>query len=321
VNATETLLNRQIIPIRIPTPFPVGDVYSYLIKGEKTVLVDCGYKSDESWKLLQYKLKEQGRKVSDVDEIWLTHAHVDHCGLAARIQEKAGAKIIAHPLDEIHLQGNDPERFQRFFEQMGIPAPLLQAMEEQLGILGRFMDPVPVTDWVKEGTVLDTGVQTFRVMHTPGHAPGHVTFINDEGLCFGGDVLLQHISTNAFITFNIEIGERNKSLLLLRQSLDRFEEASVVAPGHGKIMRGDEIMTTVRHHKSEQEKRYGFIKRQLQQKPFTLYELAIKLFPQTVESEQAFLTISEVMGYLDWGLDTGEFQRDDSGDDPVFWAG
>lgn len=322
MEVTETLIGKHIIPIRIPTPFPVGDVFSYLIKDEKTILVDCGYKSDESWELLKNALKEQGRSVEDVDEIWLTHAHVDHCGLAARVQEVSETKIMAHPLDEIHLQGNNSERFDEFFNEMGIPEKVIRSMEKQLDVLRQYMDPVPVTDWVEEGDKLESGIHSFDVMHTPGHAPGHISMFNQEGICFGGDVLLQHISTNAFVTFNNQTGERNHSLQLLRSSLDRFISPNInlVAPGHGKIMRGHEIGATVRHHKSEQEKRFGFIKRQLQRKPFTWYDLTLKLFPQTVQSTQTFLTLSEVMGYLDWGMDEGQFQRDDAGTIPMFYA-
>jgi glyoxylase-like metal-dependent hydrolase (beta-lactamase superfamily II) len=322
VNVTETLVTDQIIPIRIPTPFPVGDVFSYLIKDDKTILVDCGYKSDDSWALMQDALKEHGRRIEDVDEIWLTHAHVDHCGLAMRIQEASGASILAHPLDKIHLRGNDAERFQNFFSTMGIPEKLIASMGKQLMAFRQFMDPVDVSEWVHEGDELHSGSQNFKVLHTPGHAPGHISMVNESGVSFGGDVLLQHITTNAFVTFNCETGERNHSLQLLRDSLDRFlsDRFKVVAPGHGKVMRDEEIAATVRHHKSEQEKRYGFIRRQLQKKPFSLYELALKLFPQTVESDQAFLTLSEVMGYLDWGMDNGDFKRDDDGDHPVFWA-
>ena len=38
-----------IAKITLPTPFAVGDVNAYLIKGERLTLVDCGIKTKESW--------------------------------------------------------------------------------------------------------------------------------------------------------------------------------------------------------------------------------------------------------------------------------
>ncbi len=82
-----TQIRDLIIPLRIPTPFAVGDVFSYLIKDEKNVLVDCGHYTAEALSHLKAQLREQGLLVQDIDEIWLTHGHPDHFGQAAHIAE------------------------------------------------------------------------------------------------------------------------------------------------------------------------------------------------------------------------------------------
>ena len=85
------LINSKIFPIVISTPFAVGDVYCYLIKDEKNVLVDCGHKSQSSYEQLKLALQKQGLTVKDIDEIWLTHGHPDHFGQAALLAEQSGA--------------------------------------------------------------------------------------------------------------------------------------------------------------------------------------------------------------------------------------
>jgi glyoxylase-like metal-dependent hydrolase (beta-lactamase superfamily II) len=72
----------KIIPLSIPTPFYVGDVNVYLIKEEPLTLVDVGPKTKEASDALRDKLRKNGVQITDIRRIVLTHAHVDHCGLA-----------------------------------------------------------------------------------------------------------------------------------------------------------------------------------------------------------------------------------------------
>jgi glyoxylase-like metal-dependent hydrolase (beta-lactamase superfamily II) len=44
--------------------------------------------------------------------------------------------------------------------------------------------------YIAEGDVITFGNSKLDVIHTPGHAPGHVTFYNqDQGFMISGDVL------------------------------------------------------------------------------------------------------------------------------------
>lgn len=47
-----------IAKLILPTPFPVGDVNVYVIKGDLLTLVDVGPKTDEAWQALNEQLKE-----------------------------------------------------------------------------------------------------------------------------------------------------------------------------------------------------------------------------------------------------------------------
>jgi len=297
------LFDQPIIPIRIPTPFAVGDVYSYLIHDEKIVLVDCGHKAENAFERIKKELHKLNLGVADIDEIWLTHGHPDHFGQAARLADESGATVYGHIKERANFAGNDDgELFEEFFSRRGIPKEHRELMVEQLDWLQQFQMPLQPT-WIEEGAVLSSGNLSFEVKHTPGHAPGHLTFFSDE-ILFSGDVLLEHISTNALINFDPDTGERNKSLMQYRESLNWIRQQSgVVLPGHGKFI--SNIEQVAARHMGEHQKRYRLILRLLQRRPRTLFELALELFPDAIKKKAIFLVLSEVMGYLDWGMEEG----------------
>lgn len=89
------VLDQTISQITIPTPFAVGDVHVYLIKGDTLSLVDAGVKTKRAWEAVQTQLKELGYFPSDIEQIILTHHHPDHIGLIDFLELKvlSGMKI------------------------------------------------------------------------------------------------------------------------------------------------------------------------------------------------------------------------------------
>lgn len=294
----------RIYSIRIPTPFAVGDVFSYLIKDEKVVLIDCGQYNDRAFEVVTHALKECGMEPADIDEIWLTHGHPDHYGQAARLADGSNARLFGHPKERANFAGNNnSEQFEEFFARHHIPDDYTQQMMEQLDWLQQFQLAIE-PEWVDEGDRLTSGNITVEVHVTPGHAPGHVAFETDHGIIFGGDLLLGHISTNALINFDPDTGERNKSLLQYRESLQwiRGQKATVL-PGHGKIISDNKAVAD--HHLREHEKRYHKIRQLIRPRPMGLLELSYQMFPDAIKQGAVFLVLSEVLGYLDWGIEEG----------------
>ncbi|MEN0000424.1 MAG: MBL fold metallo-hydrolase [Pseudomonadota bacterium] len=105
--------------------------------------------------------------------IWLTHGHIDHAGGAMDLKDKLGVDIIGPHRDD---------------------APLLQGLEAQAAMFGVEAAVRNVTPdrWLDEGEVVAVGDHEFRVLHCPGHAPGHVIFVNDQmKFAHVGDVLFR----------------------------------------------------------------------------------------------------------------------------------
>ncbi|HET6528027.1 MAG TPA: MBL fold metallo-hydrolase [Balneolaceae bacterium] len=294
------LVSKLIHPIRISTPFAVGDVFSYLITDQKNVLVDCGYNDKKSLSIISNHLEERDLSLKDIDEIWLTHGHPDHFGLAAKLADHSGAVIYGHPKERANFAGNDDrELFQAFFKEHGIPDHFTEMMIAQLEWLQQFQQPVE-PEWIEHNDELSSGRLKVKVKHTTGHAPGHIAFHSDDGVIFGGDLLLEHISTNALINFDPDTGLRNKSLLQYRKSLQWIrEQKGTVFPGHGKIIKNSAAVAN--HHLKEHKKRFEKIQQLLRKEPLGLMEISQKIFPDAIKKGAIFLVLSEVMGYLDWG--------------------
>lgn len=109
-----------------------------------------------------------------IEKILLTHGHFDHFGAATALSEMLGAPIYIYPSDApyltdpyLNLSGNSGE-------------PMTVAHYEEL------YDGEKITLKANSGFYL-------KVIHTPGHTPGSVTFYSpEERVAFVGDTLYQH---------------------------------------------------------------------------------------------------------------------------------
>ena len=108
-----------------------------------------------------------------VEAIWLTHGHLDHAGGAEGLKKMLDVEIIGpHAADKLLLDN-------------------IEMTAVSYGMSGKVFNASP-DRWLEEGDVLSFGDHQFEVLHTPGHAPGHVVFVNHESkLILMGDVLFQ----------------------------------------------------------------------------------------------------------------------------------
>jgi hydroxyacylglutathione hydrolase len=108
-----------------------------------------------------------------VEQIVLTHGHIDHAGGAARLKRLLGGVPIVGPgvadrflLEELPLSGT----------RYGIPDA----------------EAVLPDRWLAEGESLEIGGRAFSVLHCPGHTPGHMVFVDVPGkVAIVGDVLFR----------------------------------------------------------------------------------------------------------------------------------
>lgn len=296
--------------IIIPTPFAVGDVNIYLLLGDAVSLVDVGPNTPEAWVALERGLAAYGLTPRDIDQILLTHHHIDHYGLAARIQEINGARLYCHPLSEMFVR-RDEERLHRavdYFVQLylfhGVPERLASQAIEHKKLYDNFGSTVEIHGWLREGERLPGHVD-WEIHYMPGHSQDHLCFYErDQRILLGGDHLIKHISSNAILEAPQVGAERPKTLIQYRDSLKRCLIMNIekVYSGHGEPI--DEVSSLIHNRLERHEQRADAILDLLQRGEKTAWEIAVSLFGERLKEEMS-LILSEVIGHLDLLLEQG----------------
>lgn len=294
--------------LQISTPFHVGRVNCYVFTRDKLTLLDPGPATEEAYEELSAGLQDLGFAISDVDQILISHPHMDHFGLANRLVEESGSVAVAHgdatePLaDPVGHFEREQAFFRPFLELMGVPE---QFAESAIRLPEAYVDyqyPLTVNRELTDGDTVDVGVgEDLKVVHTPGHAPGSVCFVSEsDGIAFTGDHVLSHITPNPLLTLVPGTDdERTRSLPAYVDSLQtiRAVDASVGCGGHGERMpdldgRVQEILD---HHQERKENIADIL---ATVGPVSPYDVMQEMFPDLPATE-VFSGISEVLGHLD----------------------
>ncbi|CAN7371454.1 MBL fold metallo-hydrolase [Pseudorhodoferax sp. LjRoot39] len=145
-----------------------------------------------------------------LEQIWLTHAHIDHAGGTGELAERLGLPIVGpHPGDQFWIDGL-PQQSQMF----GFPP-------------AKAFTP---TRWLADGDSVTLGAHTLHVRHCPGHTPGHVVFHAPEiQRAFVGDVLF----AGSIGRTDFPQGNHQQLLDSIVQRLWPMGDETVFIPGHG----------------------------------------------------------------------------------------
>lgn len=140
---------------------------AFLIEGDDGLtLVDVG--RSKAVDLLLQTITELGHAPEDVRRIVLTHAHPDHVQGAPALREHTGARILIHPADAGWLaEGRVPAD--------GRSGPGARRFD---GLSAAHWTPVK-PDATVEDSELIPGSGGLRVIHTPGHSPGHIALLHE----------------------------------------------------------------------------------------------------------------------------------------------
>jgi hydroxyacylglutathione hydrolase len=145
-----------------------------------------------------------------LEQIWLTHAHIDHAGGTGELASRLNLPIIGpHPGDQFWIDAL-PEQSARF----GFPPALAFTPSR----------------WLHDGDTVTLGSHMVQVRHCPGHTPGHVVFYSPElNRAFVGDVLF----AGSIGRTDFPQGNFDQLIASIKTKLWPLGNETVFIPGHG----------------------------------------------------------------------------------------
>ena len=181
----------------------------YILGKKNAALVDPGADAD---KIAEFLEKENIK----IDKILVTHGHFDHVMALKRLKDMTNAAVYMHK-DDICMLGS---------------------REKSLGFMtGETPDECEIDFVLQGGEEIEIENEAVKVMHTPGHSGGSVSYIGEGFVCSGDLVFRESIGRYDYGGgYCMEIASVNKLLKAI-------EDDWVILPGHG--------METTKKHETE----------------------------------------------------------------------
>lgn len=181
---------------------------TYVVYDEtlEAVVIDPGcYEREEQEELAEF-IENQNLKVV---QLLNTHCHIDHVLGNQYIKDRYGVELHIHAKDEETLLA------------VKVYAPAYGFAHYNEATSDGFFD---------EGDTIRFGNSSFDVIFVPGHAPGHVAFINkDQQICIGGDVLFD----GSIGRTDLPGGNFEELISSIHKKMFDLDDDMVVYTGHG----------------------------------------------------------------------------------------
>ena len=218
---------------------PMGMINSFVIKGtKKHILVDSGIPGSEK-KILD-QLDSYGIDSKDIGLIIITHGHIDHFGSAAALKLKLGVPLLIHDLDAVALRTgksmvetlNPNKKFWNILKRKLI-RDVATSCEPDVVLNGDCN--YDLNEWGIDG----------KVIHTPGHTPGSLSVILDDG-----NAIIMDLASSGILLGGIMFYSRMKhppfhdDLSALKKSIEKVltEKADKFYLGHGGPVSRKDLM-------------------------------------------------------------------------------
>lgn len=182
------------------------NTYIVFNENKNAFIIDPGDFSEVENNILNQFIIDNELKVQN---ILLTHAHIDHVLGLQKAFDKYKVPILMHELEKEILDRNpmDANRFGFFFKPF----------EGEISYLN-------------ENEIISLDDYEFQILHVPGHSPGHIAFYSEaQKFIISGDVLFE----GSIGRTDLYKGDAQELLKSIREKLFVLEDETKVYNGHG----------------------------------------------------------------------------------------
>lgn len=297
-------------PIRIELPeiLNMNTVNTWLIKHPEPTLIDCGELTEDSWIALSKGLNANRLEIKDIRKIIITHAHVDHMGMANRVVQESGAMVYlseyafhwAAEVTDLWLTRSELIK-NTFLELIAKDSPLIQFFSGGASGFQNMLnmwEPIPEehTRKFQSSNGIEIGGQQWDAIYAPGHSSTQTVFFEPHSrIMLSADMLLS-LAPTPVIEFDPNIpGKRQKGLPKLVESFHKMKSLNIskVFPGHYEAF--DNVDETIDNQLKRIESRLEQTRSYIKEGINDYSDLFVKLYPKRF----SFPALVMLIGYLD----------------------
>lgn len=245
---------------------------------EPLTLIDAGRKG--AGEIFDSAFGNAGIAPQRVTAIVLTHCHPDHVGGAIELKAMTGAEVYAPPLEREQIE--------------------------------RFAPDLKVDRWIDHEEPLRVNGRTLIPIFTPGHAPGHIAFVEVETkLLIAGDMISGFGSVGIFPP-NGSVAAYIDSLRRLLAAHEEHQFTAIL-PGHGPIIAEvrEKVEEYIEHRLNREREIFDAVR---EHGPVTIDELLPVIYPDVLEHLN-FAAKATLTTHLEKLVDEGRVHQE--GDDFV----
>ena len=311
----ETLGNGiHLIPAPLPFKSPAW-VNTYAMEsGDGLLLLDCGTDWEPGREALRDGFRSLGLDESAVHTLVVSHLHLDHVGISARLIREWGCRFVMHEraaklVDRYNDTPGYVDRLLRIGRTHGVPDRMLESATADLATRPDYMPLIdPPDHTVADGERIDIGGgRGLEVVHTPGHEPAHICLLDSQtGILFSGDHILPRISP--VIMWDEDLGDPLGDYL---SSLHKLLAIGVelTYPAHGTLIdQGDERARQILLH---HDRRLLDMVQLVRERDSTAWEVMLKSFRPNLTPLESRLAFLETVSHLEHLEMTGRLQHED----------
>ncbi|HON23990.1 MAG TPA: MBL fold metallo-hydrolase [Syntrophales bacterium] len=289
--------------LTLPMPFRLGHVHAFLLVGDDRItMFDTGLNTPETLLHLEGSLRGIGREIGDIERIMISHYHIDHCGLAGRIQDVSGAAVCMSERSRPFILMRNEEEY-RFVEEIkafsrshGLPEKAVDYITGLLQTFKKAGSSFTINEFITAEQVEILGGKEVCILPTPGHTHDHLSFyFPGERLLLSGDHVLPEITPN--LSPNM-FARDFRPLQSFLASLSRVEDlpAAMVYPAHGRPF--TDLRGRIAAIRSHHDIRKGLTLKAVQGGPKNAFAVSRDIFGTELNEFDQFLALNETYVHL-----------------------
>lgn len=204
----------------------LGMVNAYLLKAKDGfILVDTGLPM--MWEALDGQLAAAGVRPGNLKLVVITHGDWDHTGSVVRLRDKYHAKVAMHAGDVPQVENGVMLKRKvkgLVYKLFMLYRMTMMKLKKVHMTYSKFKPDILLTDGQN---LAEYGIAA-KIIHLPGHTPGSIGVLTDDGDLFAGDTFTNR-KKPAEANIIANAGQLKNTLAKLKTM-----KIKTVYPGHGR---------------------------------------------------------------------------------------